>query len=60
MITNSTSELIFNAAKQIVEPRRLRVVCAWCPDKDEKTQVALAAGERVTHGICPTCEERVR
>lgn len=32
-------------------------VCAWCSNKKEKTQEALAQGKQVTHWICETCRE---
>lgn len=31
-------------------------VCAYCPDKAAADAQALAAGLRITHGICPACE----
>lgn len=32
-------------------------VCAWCPDKDEKTIEAEQNWNEVTHTICKACEE---
>ena len=37
------------------ETRRLVPVCAWCPDWQERTADARAAGFDVTHVMCPAC-----
>jgi hypothetical protein len=34
-------------------PRRLVMICAWCPDFRPGT-----ATPGVTHGICPACQAR--
>lgn len=30
-------------------------VCAWCPDKKEKTEKALSEWKQVSHWICEAC-----
>lgn len=40
------------AAKPLVN------VCAWCPDGRQRTLEEKAKGNDVTHGICPTCEQK--
>lgn len=37
----------------------MTTICAWCPDAAAKLAAAEAAGQTVTHGICPTCAKRV-
>ena len=34
-------------------------VCSWCPDAPARTAAAVAAGQVVTHGICPACRARI-
>lgn len=38
---------------------RLAVICSWCPDSDERTSAAIAAGHLVSHTICPSCTTRI-
>ena len=35
-------------------------LCAWCPGADVWTKSLLAAGVRVTHGMCPSCAAAAR
>ncbi len=37
----------------------LTVICAWCPDNEEKTRVAIDAGKTVSHGMCPDCTKKM-
>jgi hypothetical protein len=44
------------------DPAKIRqtlTVCAWCPDGNVKTKIAIARGYHVSHGICPDCRRRV-
>lgn len=43
----------------MADERTVRV-CAYCPDKAVADAQALAAGWRITHGICPACEPALR
>jgi hypothetical protein len=46
-------------AKEELKPREggmVKVVCAWCGAGQEKVR----PGDRVSHGICDGCAERVR
>jgi len=38
--------------------KKLVMVCAWCPDKEEQTASARAHGFDVTHGICDVCKAK--
>jgi hypothetical protein len=40
-----------------MEKKDIVSVCAWCPDKKEKTQEALSQWKQVTHWICKACQE---
>lgn len=40
-----------------MEKKDIVSVCAWCPDKKEKTQEALNQWKQVTHWICKACQE---
>ncbi len=35
-------------------------VCAWCDDAKQRTADAVLAGRVVTHGLCKSCEEKLR
>ena len=43
------------------DPKNLGAVrvCAWCSDKATAGAMAKARGLQVTHGICPTCAQRM-
>ncbi len=36
-------------------PPPLVVICAWCPDKEEKETEAAERGLEVTHSVCGPC-----
>ncbi len=46
-------------ATQTPEPV-LTFVCSWHGDAAQRTAEAIARGERVTHGVCPECEPKMR
>ena len=75
VLTNQADAMIFAAMKRgdylpfaernmreefPIPQKPLAWVCGWCPDAREKTEALIAAGKRVTTGICPACEEKMR
>ena len=40
-------------------PMTLTIICAWCPDSDARTRLAISQGHTVSHGMCPDCVKRM-
>jgi len=38
---------------------KIKVVCAWCPDKKEKEEEAMKRGFKISHGMCSVCEKKL-
>lgn len=35
------------------------IICGWCPGSREKTLELVKKGKIVSHGICPTCQDKM-
>lgn len=40
-------------------PSNVVHVCAWCPDKEERTKRSQDEGKTVSNGVCEECAENV-
>lgn len=50
---------IAGACRFLLKPKPIITICAWCPTKAENDRVLKANGFQVSHGICPTCKEKL-
>ena len=52
--------LIHRAKFRRIERDQTLTLCAWCPDKDARTEAAERRwGVRVSNGICDRCRKEV-
>jgi hypothetical protein len=38
--------------------KKLKKICAWCPDKEEQEQKAIKEWFWLTHGMCEKCAKQ--